>query len=62
MFWSISGARQYLSGVAQAISFNEIKAWSEVMQCQIEPYEVQLIKSMDLALVANINNRTKAKT
>ena len=55
-FWTLHETRQMTQfGGYQPICYQEIKAYSELMDVTFEPYEIEIIKRMDRAFLKAIN-------
>ena len=60
-FWQLHETRQITAaGTFQPITFQEIEAYSRLMQVDFEPYEVDIVKRMDRSFITKLNT-TKDK-
>lgn len=55
IFWDISSGRGSNGWGPNPLSFSEIKAWSELQDIPLVPWEVTAIKAMDGAYLRKMN-------
>ena len=61
-FWVLHTSRQMQQGGSyQPILFSEIASYAQLMQIRFDPWEVELLKRMDVAYLNSINIRVGDK-
>lgn len=60
-FWQIHRGRTYGMSGPNPLTWPDIKAWKEVLNIQIHPLEVELIKEIDSTYLEYLANKHKAK-
>jgi hypothetical protein len=60
-FWTLHSTRQIGQTGFQPLTYLEIEAFMRLMDIDLEPYEVQIIKRMDIVFL-NTLNTTKEST
>lgn len=57
-FLELNAARQNNGMAISPISYSEIKAWIEVMQITISPFEISVIKALDNLFVTHVSKKS----
>jgi hypothetical protein len=60
-FWTLHNTRQATQFGFQPITYLEIDAYSRLMQAEFEPYEVEILKKMDMAFLQKLNTSKDTK-
>ena len=60
-FWQLSKGRTAGMSGANALSWQDIKAWNELLQIQIKPVEVEILYEMDSLYLKYISDKQKKK-
>lgn len=58
-FLQLNAARQSNGMSINPISYSEIQAWVTLMQINISPFEIVIIKALDNMFINHINNQNK---
>jgi hypothetical protein len=60
-FWQISNGRSAGMSGPNALTWQDIKAWKDLLQVQIRPVEVEIIYEIDRAYLKYISDSNKKK-
>jgi hypothetical protein len=58
-FLQLNAARQNNGMAISPLSYSEILAWVTLMQINISPFEITVIKALDSMFINHINNQSK---
>jgi hypothetical protein len=58
-FWDINDGRQSGMSGPTALSWHEIRSWSDLSGIEIDPWELKAIRAMDKAFLSAVNKKGK---
>lgn len=57
-FWELNAARKYSEwGGPEPFTFTELDAWTRLMRIALTPFEIRLLKAMDVAFIVEMGKR-----
>jgi hypothetical protein len=61
-FWEVNTSRHGTELGPSAITYTEIKAWSDLMEEKLEPWEVSAFRRMDTAYLQEVGKKLNEGT